>query len=329
METQSSIQLSVVATIYNDDAIVPLLVNEIIKNVEPLEINYEIILVNDCSTDKSDEYIKIECAKNTNVKGITLRRNFGQQIAMSVGMRYARGKCIVIMDGDLQNPPHEIPRLYDEILKGYDIVYTVSKTRNSILNELSSSLFWFILTKIFGVEIVKNQLMMKIMSGAFVERYNEYNEIMRTVSGIVRDISSHYQVLYVENQTRKNGKSNYNFIKRFNLMIDIFISLSNAPLNMMISVGLLTFLLTNLISLYYVIQYLFFDVPAGFTSIILTIVFFGSLIVLLLGFIGRYLSNIYTEVRRRPLFHIKRVYNIGILKNENTENRHSDIQESI
>jgi glycosyltransferase involved in cell wall biosynthesis len=308
----NEIELSIVATIYNDAAIVPLLVDEITSHCKQLKVNFEIILVNDFSTDDSEKEIEKICLLSSKIKGITLSRNFGQQIAMSVGMRYAAGKYVVIMDGDMQNPPSEIPRLYNEILKGYDIVYTVSKTRNNIFDKLTSFLFWTMLTKILGVKIVKNQLMMKIMNRAFVERYNEYNETHRTVTGIVRDISSHYQVLYIENQIRKIGKSNYNVIKRYNLMIDMLISLSNTPLNIMIFFGLIIFLFTNLVSIYYIILYLFLEVPPGFTSIILSIFFFGSLIVLLLGFIGRYLSNIYTEVRRRPLFHIKRAYNIEI-----------------
>lgn len=314
MNNNNEIELSIVATIYNDAAIVPLLVDELTFHCKQLKVSFEIILVNDFSTDDSEKEIEKVCLLSSYTKGITLSRNFGQQIAMSVGMRYATGRYIIIMDGDLQNPPSEIPRLYEEILKGYDIVYTVSPTRNNIIDKLTSLFFWTMLTKGLGVKIVKNQLMMKIMNRNFVQRYNEYNENHRTVAGIVRDISSHYQVLYIENQIRQIGKSNYNFIERFNLMIDMLISLSNAPLNIMIFFGLFIFLFTNLVSVYYIILYLFFDVPQGFTSTILSIFFFGSLIVLLLGFIGRYLSNIYTEVRRRPLFHIKRSYNIEVLK---------------
>ncbi|MGD0342723.1 MAG: glycosyltransferase family 2 protein [Bacteroidales bacterium] len=308
------VELSVVTTVYNDAPIVPLLINEIKLQCEKINKEFEIIIVNDSSTDESETEIQKVCRQNENVKGITLSRNFGQQIAMSAGMRYALGKYIIIMDGDLQNPPAEIPELYNEILKGYDIVYTVSKTRNNFFDRLTSLFFWFILTKMLGVKIVPNQLMMKIMNRTFLERYNEYNEINRTVSGIVRDITSHYQVLYIDNQTRKEGKSHYNFFKRFNLLIDILISLSNAPLNMMIYFGWFIFLTTIIASLYYLIGYLYFNVPSGYTSIILSIFFFGSLIVLLLGFIGRYLSNIYTEVRRRPLFNIKTMINIDIEK---------------
>lgn len=310
----NKIELSIVSTIYNDAPIVSLLVNELRLQCEKLQVNYEIILVNDFSTDSSETEIQKVCQESKNVKGITLSRNFGQQIAMSAGMRYASGKYILIMDGDLQNPPCEIPKLYNEILKGYDIVYTVSETRNNFIDKFTSNFFWFTLTKVLGVKIVQNQLMMKIMNRTFVDRYNEYNEINRTVAGIVRDISSNYQVLNIQNQIRKIGKGHYSFPKKLNLMIDEIISLSNTPLNMMIYFGCFIFLFTNLISIYYFIQYLFFNVPAGYTSIILAIFFFGSLIILLLGFIGRYLSNIYSQVKKRPLFHIKSTYNIEMKK---------------
>jgi dolichol-phosphate mannosyltransferase len=316
MESNPNIELSIVTTVYNDAEIVSLLVKELCEQCTILNVSYEIILVNDFSADNSEIEIQKACENNENIKGISLSRNFGQQIAMSAGMRYASGKYVIIMDGDLQNPPSEIPRLYNEILKGYEVVYTVSDNRNDFFDKLTSLFFWFILTKLFGVKIVPNQLMMKIMNRAFIERYNDYSEINRTVAGIIRDITSYYQVLFIKNQTRKAGRSHYNFFKRFSLLIDILISLSNAPLNMMIYFGCFIFLSTIIASFYYLIKYMFFEVPAGFTSIILAIFFFGSLIVLLLGFIGRYLSNIYTEVRRRPLFHVKAAYNIEIEKSE-------------
>ena len=306
----NNIELSIIATIYNDAQIVPILVKEICKYSEQLNVSFEIILVNDFSIDESENEIQKACSENINVKGISLSRNYGQQIAISAGMRYASGKYVIIMDGDMQNPPSEIPRLYNEIIKGYDIVYTVSKTRNGFFDRITSFFFWFMLTKLFGVKIVQNQLMLKIMTQSFIDRYNGYNEINRTVEGIIVDISANYQVLQVENKQRISGKSHYTFFKRTNLMIDMLISLTNVPLNMMLYFGWIAFIITIIFSVYNLIEYLYFDVPAGFTSIILSIFLFGSLIVLLLGFIGRYLSNIYTEVRRRPLFHIKVKYNI-------------------
>lgn len=301
-------ELSIVATVYNDASIVPVLVNKIRQHVDTLGISYEIILVDDCSTDGSSEEIEKVCNIYENVKGLILSRNFGQQIAMSAGMKVSTGNFVIIMDGDLQNPTVAIPLLYHEILNGYDVVYTASKTRNNRFDTLTSVIFWYILTKVFGIEIVKNQLMMKIMTRAFVEKFNCYKEIVRTVTGIVRDISSNYMVISVENSPRCIGKSHYNFLKRLNLSIDLIISLSRAPFNFVIYIGFLAFcasVVLVMLQFFQTIQ-LF---PDGFAFIGSFLFFFCSLIVLLLGVIGRYLACIYLEVRSRPLFQVKKYYN--------------------
>ena len=310
MKKKPTVELSVIATVYNDCEIVPLLVNEIIKNIEPLKVEYEIILVNDSSEDKSDEFIRNECSKNPKIKGITLNRNFGQQIAMSAGIRHANGNYILIMDGDLQNPPEAIPELLYEIKKGFDIVYTVSKKRNNIIDSATSGLFWFVLIKVFRVVIIKDQLMLKIFSKGFVDKYNLYNEINRTVDGLAIDISANYNIIEVQNRKRVIGKSHYNFSRRFNLMIDMVINLTDSPINFMIHIGWITFASTVILSLIRIYMLIFEDITPGFTSLILSICFFGSLTVLLLGIIGRYLSNINIEVKNRPLYHIKKTYNL-------------------
>lgn len=303
-------ELSIVTTIYNDAGTVPILVDKIREAVIPLGIDYELILVNDNSPDNSEVAIAAVCEKFAEVKGISLSRNYGQQIAMSAGMRQAKGNYVVILDGDLQNPPDKIPELYRKIKEGFDLVYTVGTARNSWRDEMSSKLFWWVLAKMFKVKVVPYQLMMKIMTRNFLERFNSYNEQSRTIAGIVNDIGLNYTVLEVKNEKRMAGKSNYNFIKRFNLMIDVIISFSNAPLNIMIHFGWIIFTLTSLTAFYQLYLYISDSIPAGYTSLILSIFFFGSLNILMLGFIGRYLANIYAEVKNRPLYAIRKTYNV-------------------
>lgn len=304
-----NVKLSIVATIYNDEKIVPHLVEEILRYLIPLKVSYEIILVNDNSPDGSQRAIEEACRKFPEVKSILLSRNFGQQVAMSAGIQHASGEYVLIMDGDLQNPPSEIPGLYNKIMEGYDIIYCTSKSRNNFFDRITSATFWFFLVKIFKVNIIKDQLMMKVMTRKFVEEYNRYGEVNRTVSGIAKDIGLASAVVEVRNQKRHSGKSNYSFFRRFNLMIDIILSLSTAPLNFMIYLGILIFLLTTAASVFYLLQYLLYDISPGFTSIMLALFFFGSIIILMLGFIGRYLSNIYSEVRQRPLYMVSKKIN--------------------
>jgi polyisoprenyl-phosphate glycosyltransferase len=307
---EEPLELSIVATTYKDPAVLELLIEEIEKNVRPLGIDYEIIIVNDCSPDSTDQILEKICNANKSVKGVTLSHNYGQQIAMSVGVIHAKGKYVLLMDGDLQNPPDKIPELYAEILKGFDIVYTVSYERNNIFNKFSSWLFWIFLTKILKVRIVKNQLMLRIMTSKVVDRFKMYKEYTRSIAGIMHDIGLNSTVIKVTNRKRIKGKSNYNFFSRMNLMLDLVVSISNTPLNFLIHFGLSIFAVTFILILYNLYTYVFSNTPIGYFSIILLISLFGSLTLIILGILGKYLANIYTEVKNRPLFHISKNYNI-------------------
>ncbi len=303
-------ELSIVASIYNDEATVCPLVEEIIEHVSKLQVPFEIILVNDKSPDASEAAIQKQCEKYPFVKGVSLSRNRGQQMAISAGMRFASGRHVLIMDGDLQNPPSEIPRLYQKIKEGLDIVYTRSKTRNHILDQWSSAFFWWVVTKLLGVPMVRDQLMMKIMTAPFLENYNLYQETNRVVAGITTDIGMRSAVLEINNRKRPRGRSNYNLLSRLELFLDIILSLSNRPLNLMIYIGGVAGLVFSFLAGIYFVKHFIYKVPPGYTSIILSICLFGSLNLTMLGIIGRYLSNIYAETRNRPLFFVQKKFNL-------------------
>jgi glycosyltransferase involved in cell wall biosynthesis len=306
-----AIELSIVATVYNDAKVVPLLVDEFMRQMAVLNLtSYEIILVNDNSPDDSETAIIDVCQKYKAVKGISLARNYGQQIAMSAGVRHASGKYVLIIDGDLENPVETIPQLYNKITQGYDVVYTVSKKRQSFFNRITSGFFWFVVCKLLRINIVQNQLMLRIMSRRMVNDFNTYNEITRSVMGVVHDIGLKSFVLEVEPKKRIIGKSNYNFFSRLNLFIDIILNLSIAPLDFVIFVGFFTLILSFILAIFWLYVYFTGGTIAGYTSLILSIFFFGSMTVFTLGIISRYLSLIYLEVRNRPLYLVKEKFNL-------------------
>ena len=206
------------------------------------------------------------------------------------------------MDCDLQNPASAIPEILSSLRAGNELVYTVSKTRNNRRDTVTSQLFWFLLTRIFKASIVKHQLMMKGMTSRMARIYDGYPEATRTVAGIVGDIGYKHAVIEVENARRGEGKSNYGFFKRFDLMVDMIISIAVAPLKILIYAGLAGFVATLLAAVYFLAATLFRSAPSGVTVIVLAVFLFGSLITLMLGIVGVYLANIYADVRRRPLF---------------------------
>ncbi|MDW8302563.1 MAG: glycosyltransferase, partial [Bacteroidia bacterium] len=246
------------------------------------------------------------------VKGIKLSRNFGQQIAMSAGMRYALGEYTIIMDCDLQNPPEVIPEIIARLQANVDIVYTVSDVRNNFTDEYSSKLFWFLMNEVLNVNIIPNQLMMKGFSRRFLNIYNTYDERVRVVAGITHDIGMHYEVLQIKNKKRLQGKGNYSFLKRFHLMLDIILAMTNKPLEYLINVSILALFLIMCVGLWNLINYLLNpNIPPGYTTLLIVTAFFGSLTLLVLGIIGRYLANIYVEIRQRPLFIVNKVLNLN------------------
>jgi len=303
-------ELSIVATVYNSARIVEPLVSQISAVVANLGVSYEIILVDDGSSDDSAYVLEQQSGLDRRVKSIVLSRNFGQQIAMSAGIHHATGRFILIMDGDLQNPPEAIPDLYQKIQEGYEIVYATSPNKNNSIDSLTSWLFWRFLKAIMKVDIVESQLMMRIMSNRVAQYYREYPEKIRTVAAITHDIGMRQTTIPVQNRRRQTGKSNYSMRKRFNLALDVILDFSNQPLNIVFIVGVLTLILTGVAIPYYLYVYMTTSTVPGFTSLILFIMLFGSINLISIGILARYVANIYTEVKRRPLYIIRRTINI-------------------
>jgi dolichol-phosphate mannosyltransferase len=294
--------ISVVVPVYNSAALIGRLVQEIDAAIGLTGEPYDLLLVEDGSQDASWDAIVAAASLSPHVRGFRLSRNFGQQIAVSAGIAQARREYVIVMDCDLQNPPSAIPEILAALKGGNDMVYTVSKVRNNACDAVTSRLFWFVLTRLFRARIVKHQLMMKGMTSRIAGTYNSYPELTRTVAGIIADMGYKFAVIEVENAKRPEGKSSYGLFDRFDLMMNMLISMAAAPLTILVYAGLAVFALTLITSIYFLIVALFRSGASGIAMVLLAIFFFGSLITLVLGIIGIYLANIYIEVRRRPLF---------------------------
>lgn len=311
MENTHIIELSVVCTIFRSAQIVPELVRQVELACGGCTSSFEVILVDDSSPDSSWAAIVEACRSTQNVRGIKLGRNFGQQVAVAAGLRQASGEYSIVMDGDLQNPPEAIVEILKKLKEGNDIVYTTSLSRNSVIDGLTSWIFWWIMNKIFKINVIPNQLMMRGMSKRFVDLFNCYNEHIRNVVGITHDIGLKQTVIKVANNKRHSGRSNYNFFKRFDVMLDVVLLMTNRPLTYVIYAAAIAFISSIILGIMTLISYLKYpEMPAGYTTQIFLISIFGSSTLIVLGIIGRYLANIYTEVRARPLFNIEQAINL-------------------
>lgn len=304
-------KFSIVIPIYNEEDNIPELYKRLTSVMEKLcteEDNsndrYEIIMVDDGSTDSSWQLIKQLHEKDIRVKGISFSRNFGHHVAITAGLDYSKGKAVILMDGDLQDPPEEISKLYAAFKEKYDLVYGIRQQRqDSVVKKVTSYLFWWVLRKFSGIDIPKGQTMLRIMSRRLVDTIKEMREYSRFIHGMMAWAGFRVTTLEVLHNPRTKGKSKYNIPKMFKLAFHAVSSFSTVPLRIATYIGMTSSLISFIISLYFIYQKIFYGIPVlGYASIIVAIFFVGGIQLLVLGMFGEYLGRTYQEVQRRPLY---------------------------
>ena len=297
---------SVVIPIYNEEENIPELYSRLTSVMEKLG-SYEIIMVDDGSKDRSWELIRELHTKDPRVKGISFSRNFGHHIAITAGLDQARGNAIILMDGDLQDPPEEIPKLYEKFRDGYDIVYGIRKERHDpLLKKMTSYLFWLILRRFSGVDIPAGQTMLRILSKRVLEVLKGMREYSRFIHGMMAWTGFNMITVEVQHDPRRKGKSKYNIPRLFKLAFHAVTSFSTVPLRIATYVGLISSLISLIAGVYFIYKKIFYNIPIlGYASIIVSIFFVGGIQLLMLGIFGEYLGRTYQEVQRRPLYIIK------------------------
>ncbi len=301
---------SVVIPICNEEENIPELWDRLAVVMEKLcaeegaQGNYEMVMVDDGSRDRSWELIRELHAKEPRVRGIRFSRNFGHHIALTAGLDAAQGRTVVLMDGDLQDPPEEIPKLYAKYREGFDIVYGIRKERHDpFLKKMTSRMFWWLLRRFSGVDIPKGQTMLRILSRRMVDALKEMRECARFVHGLMAWTGFRTALVEVEHSERKKGRTKYNITRLFMLAFHAITSFSTVPLRLAIYTGLFTSMVSLLIGLYFIYKRMFYDIPVlGYASIIVSIFFVGGIQLLMLGIFGEYLGRTYQEVQRRPLY---------------------------
>lgn len=304
--------ISIVSPVYNADTIVEELTKQIKSALKQITENYEIILVNDCSPDNSWKNIVKESENDHRVKGINLSRNFGQHLAITAGLNYAKGDWIVVMDCDLQDRPDEIPNLYKKALKGWDIVYARRFQRqDKLLKRISNRLFYWVYGSLSGVSTDKSIANFGIYHAKVIVEYNKMKELSRSFPSLVQYLGFKSCAINVKHSERFEGSSSYTFLKLMHLSGDVIISNSNKPLKIAVKLGFSISIISFLIAFYNIIAY-FTDhitVP-GFTTTVFSIWFVGGLILTLLGILGVYIGKVFNQVKGRQLFIVTDEVNI-------------------
>lgn len=290
--------------VYNAEKIVDELCSRLIFTLSQITDSFEIILVDDSSSDNSWIKIKENSLKDNRIKGYLLSRNFGQHHAITAGIDITTSEWIVVMDCDLQDRPEEIVRLYNKSTKGFDIVLAARKNRkDDFLKKATSKLFYFVLSFLSGMNFNGEVGNFGIYHKNVIDNIKHLREPFRFFVSSVKWIGFKSTTLNVEHDNRFEGKSSYNYKKLISLGVNIIISYSNKPLKIMIFTGI-SFAFVSVLFIAYNFYLKFFGqiTELGYTSIISSIWLLAGVILSSTGILGIYIGKIYDGIKNRPLY---------------------------
>jgi dolichol-phosphate mannosyltransferase len=313
-------EISAIVPSYNEEKNVPLIYKRLTDTLSKISDKYEIIFVNDCSKDSTLSVIKQISEEDSHVKYISFSRNFGHQIAVSAGLDMCKGNAVVIIDGDLQDPPELILEMYKKYQEGYKVVYAKRKTREgeTWFKKATAKLFYRFLAAMTSIEIPVDVGDFRLIDKVIVNHLRNMPEKSKYIRGQISWIG--YKQTFVEyhRDARLYGKTNYPLKKMLRLAFDGITAFSDKPLKMASAIGIISAILSLLAIVYALISHFIFDsAVSGWTSLIISVLFIGGVQLITIGIIGEYIARINNDVRNRPLY---------IIEEENIENQENNKQ---
>lgn len=306
-------KVSFVIPCYRSEHTLPHVVAEIEEKMKSLEqYEYDVFLVNDCSPDDTLGIIRRLCAEHDYVRGIGFSRNFGQHAALMAGLRYSDGDYVVCLDDDGQTPADEVDKLLDKLEEGYDAVYAkYEHKRHSAFRNLGSKVNE-LMTRVMLDKPAKLSVSSYFAVKRFVvEDMVKYENSYPYVIGLVLRATKNITNVLVNHREREEGSSGYTLKKLLGLWLNGFTAFSVKPLRIATAIGGFSAGAGFLYGIYTVIKRLVNpDVPMGFSSLMAMLVFFGGMIMLLLGLIGEYVGRIYISLNNSPQYVIREVINL-------------------
>lgn len=301
------LELSIVVPVYNSAATLPELVRRISRAVEPIAQAYEIVLVDDGSRDASWEVLQSLQARHADhVVTIQLMRNYGQHNALMCGLAAARGRFLVTMDDDLQNPPEEIHKLVARIQeRGVDLVYGCPSDRShAAWRNVGASIVWQFYRTVFRNAVTPTSF--RIMRRQLAQSVLFYDLNFTYLDGLFAWCTNRIGTVEVEHHAREQGHSGYSVGRLLALALNLYTNFSLIPLQIVSAIGVATATTGILMGVYYLFLYLTSNIVVpGFASTIIAILVLGGAQLLALGVIGEYLGRLHLNVNRKPQYVIR------------------------
>lgn len=297
-------EISIVIPVYKAEQIMDELVARLMSALKPLQVPFEIILVEDGGPDKSWDKIVYHAAQHSEIRGILLSRNFGQHHAITAGLDASKGNWVVVMDCDLQDQPEEIAKLYAKAKEGFDIVFARRALRqDGFLKRMSSKIFYGVFAYLSGIPQDNSIANFGIYSRKVIDVINSMREPMRAFAPMARWVGFNRTAIDVEHAERFAGESSYNWSRLFNLALDFAMAYSDKPLKLTVKLGIGISILSVVYTIYNIILYNMGVITlTGYTSLIVSIWFLSGLIIFTLGIIGLYIGKMFEGIKNRPLY---------------------------
>lgn len=303
--------ISIVIPVFNEQDVLLQFYQHTCKVVMQMNIPYELIFVNDGSSDKSMKIIVEIIKNNNNVKSVEFSRNFGHQAAIAAGLDYAEGEAVITLDADLQHPPELIPELIKKWQQGYDVVYTCRKDAadSNLFKKYTSSFFYKVINYISKVDIPAGAADFRLLDRKVVEAFRSMNEHQPFIRGLVSWMGYRQIGIAYEAPARYAGKSKYSLIRMIGFAVDGIASFSSIPLYISALLGVIISMLSFTYAVYVIYSWLFTNRNVeGWTSLMVVILFIGGIQLITLGILGTYLGRIYDETKGRPRYLVRQAY---------------------
>ena len=310
MEQEKRKLITILVPAYNEQEVLHLLYDRLVKLMnENTGYDFEILLVNDGSKDKTFEIMQELREKDKRFCYLNLSRNFGKETAMIAGLDYCNGDAVVIIDADLQDPPELIPEMIKYWEEGYDDVYAKRKSREgeTWLKKFTSKMYYKVLQGFTRIEIQKDTGDFRLLDRRCVEALKSMRENQRYTKGLFSIIGYNKKEILYDRDPRAAGQTKWNYGKLIDLSIDGITSFTTSPLRWAAILGIMISGVAFIYMIYIIIKTLAtgIDVP-GYASLMVVILFLGGIQLIFLGIIGEYLGRTFNESKHRPLYFIER-----------------------
>lgn len=300
--------ISIVVPVFNEQESLEVFYREVCSYMEKLNYSFEILFIDDGSTDQTAFILHRLAQQDSRVRGIFLARNFGHQVALSCGLDYAKGAAVITMDGDMQHPPAMLPILLQKWEESFEVVQTIRVDTQGVswFKKISSSLFYRLINAMSDIKIAEGGSDFRLLDQKVVQTFQRFKEKARFIRGIIGDLG--YRQVQVEfiAPERYAGHSKFPLGKMFDFALNGITAYSRLPLRFAFYLGLLFGLLSFLLTLNVVyIKVFTTDAVPGWATIAASVLLLGGLQLAGMGIIGEYVGRIFEEVKQRPLYWVR------------------------